>query len=58
MGEMCPGWEALKVGSLGVLETAIAGHSNPLTILHTARGPKYDSISRKHIFLFPERPWR
>lgn len=58
MDKMCPSWEALKPGSLGVPESASAGHSNPLTVLHTERGPKYGSISREHILLFLERPWR
>lgn len=47
---------SLKLGSLGVPESAIAGHSNPLTLLHTATGPKYGSISRNTSFSFQRGP--
>lgn len=29
MGKMCPGWETLKLGSLGVPQHASVGHFNP-----------------------------
>lgn len=58
MGRMCPSWRTLKLGGPSVPENASAGPSKPLTTVCWAEGPKYGSIPRQHIFLFPERPWR
>lgn len=60
MVKMGPSWKTLtlRLGGLSVPESASIGHSNPLTTHCLAEGPKYGSVSRQHIFLFPERPWR